>query len=1205
MAVNAGTAYVEVVGDFSKLNAQIASQTGLLSSKFGKMGKAGALGFAAIAAGGVAAGKALYDLGKDFDDAYDTIRQTTGKTGRELDRLKKDFRNVVGNVPASFEDAATAVAQFNQRLGVSGKPLDRLSKQILELSRMTGTDLDNNIRQVARAFKDWEVPIRDQSRVLDGFFRLSQKTGVAVGDLAESIVRFGAPLRNFGFTLDQASAMFAEFEQSGVNMTTLLSGLRLATGNLAKPTADLTKRLHELGLAGKEPQQQFLGVVDAIEKTRSRQEALSIAIDVFGKRAANDLVEAVKQGRFNLDDLIATMDHGKGTILGTAAGTRDFGENMKILGNRVKLFLEGPATALYKFFGDLSRVLVRLSKGNFRDLQKALGLTRKDMKALGEAARVVGKVLGVAFQAGAEVAKKAIKSIVDTFRAGAKIIAGVVRIVSAVLRGDFGDAWRAVKDIFRTGIRLFILEPLRVLKTSITVPLKFIGKAMSAIFGSAWDRVERIFESGANAVISVVNKIIDAINVIPGVPDIPHVGEIGGGGGRTHRTRTELGQRVPQGRYSGGPITKPTAIVGEEAPRHHEWVIATNPAYRQNNLAYWAQAGRDLGVPGFFGGGLVGTGIDIATKPFTAPVDIAKTLVGKGASFFISRLPTPHLPEWLSGLGAYLINKVSEWIKSGFASGELGAKGPKGTKGPKGVGTYAGLPMANWVIESLKYAAGKGIAPRPTSGYRSHAYNVSQGRNYYSEHEGTQYPHGAVDFGGYNTGLAAKMSVVGATRDFKYPLLAPIGFHDDGHASGTGHRKGGILFRKGRPPLRFRKGGRSPFSLPLSGPGLKGWRSLGMFDSTSYGPPWNAMQGTGVTSQGTDLRPAKHAYIVAIDPSVVSYGSKLKVHPNPFHEPQAIFLADDTGGAITGKRIDIYNWKGRGAQYGWGRKPVHVWKAMSAAALSPNGEGGGGKKPKKPSSLTAEWGRLPALVSEWVVNPGLPRTVPIPPSASKLPGGIRALLRGGGLSYELLMKIAGLAISSASHTPRSDDDAFARRFQLDLEKARLRQVRGKLSVVTDLLRGNIPRSQRLTLTKARNTLIGLLISLRNDIGAGMGRQSGEQIETLRLLLQQANLRTAVSEAQFRTLMPFAGSFRGGGIVPGPAGQPQVAVMHGREGVFTPDQMEALGQRGQVFVYLNVEKGAGVDPEKISVEVERTTRRMARKAGRPLPSRGGR
>lgn len=58
-------------------------------------------------------------------------------------------------------------------------------------------------------------------------------------------------------------------------------------------------------------------------------------------------------------------------------------------------------------------------------------------------------------------------------------------------------------------------------------------------------------------------------------------------------------------RYTGGLVTRPGYFAGEEAPRHPEVIIATNPAYRQANLGYWARAGAMLGVPGFASGGLV------------------------------------------------------------------------------------------------------------------------------------------------------------------------------------------------------------------------------------------------------------------------------------------------------------------------------------------------------------------------------------------------------------------------------------------------------------------------------------------------------------------------------------------------------------------------------------------------------------------------
>jgi TP901 family phage tail tape measure protein len=115
--------------------------------------------------------------------------------------------------------------------------------------------------------------------------------------------------------------------------------------------------------------------------------------------------------------------------------------------------------------------------------------------------------------------------------------------------------------------------------------------------------------------------------------------------------------------------------------------------------------------------------------------------------------------------------------------------------GPAGTSSYKGVLMAIWVKEALEYAASQGVSAQPTSGYRSHAENVAHGRNYFSEHEKTQYPGGAVDFGGYvdPAAKAVKDAVVAATRGFKYPLLAPVGFRDDGHASGTGHQLGGLL----------------------------------------------------------------------------------------------------------------------------------------------------------------------------------------------------------------------------------------------------------------------------------------------------------------------------------------------------------------------------------------------------------------------------
>jgi len=188
-------------------------------------------------------------------------------------------------------------------------------------------------------------------------------------------------------------------------------------------------------------------------------------------------------------------------------------------------------------------------------------------------------------------------------------------------------------------------------------------------------------------------------------------------------------------------------------------------------------------------------GIFVGNKNLMGTLSAANAAVPRFQSGGMPKVGLTGTQGSMFNLGQGAIDKVQDAATKAIQKAKPKG-GPGGASyGPDGIGTYAGLPMANWVIQALEFAAKKGVAPTPTSGYRSHAENVAKGRYYTSEHEGTQYPHGAVDFGGYTTGLEAKMSVVNATKSFKYPLLAPIGFRDDGHASGTGHMKGGPVVR--------------------------------------------------------------------------------------------------------------------------------------------------------------------------------------------------------------------------------------------------------------------------------------------------------------------------------------------------------------------------------------------------------------------------
>jgi 3D (Asp-Asp-Asp) domain-containing protein len=95
----------------------------------------------------------------------------------------------------------------------------------------------------------------------------------------------------------------------------------------------------------------------------------------------------------------------------------------------------------------------------------------------------------------------------------------------------------------------------------------------------------------------------------------------------------------------------------------------------------------------------------------------------------------------------------------------------------------------------------------------------------------------------------------------------------------------------------------------------------GEYLSTAYGPPWGGIQGQGIATSG-GLRIGGRSprwYMIAVDPRLISHGTLVYLWPNPFAW-KGPFLAADTGGAIQGRRIDFYDWRGRLAQYRWGHR---------------------------------------------------------------------------------------------------------------------------------------------------------------------------------------------------------------------------------------------------------------------------------------------
>lgn len=288
----------------------------------------------------LAAGGALAVLDQKFDEATATIRAGTGATGEALEELNDSFKEVYSKVPQGMDEVSSALADLNTRTGLTGKELEGLTQTMLTLSRICGDDVNSLIASSTRLFGDWGIEMKDATDTMDYLWNVSQSTGIGVDTLAQKMVQFGAPLRQMGFDFETSAALMGKWEKEGVNAELVLSSMRIALGKFANEgIADTNGALMEL--------------IDRIQLAGSTGEANALAMDWFGAKAGPDMAAAIREGRFELDDLLTTLNASGETIEAAGKETMTFKDNMALLKNELAVALEPLADMVGTLLVDL------------------------------------------------------------------------------------------------------------------------------------------------------------------------------------------------------------------------------------------------------------------------------------------------------------------------------------------------------------------------------------------------------------------------------------------------------------------------------------------------------------------------------------------------------------------------------------------------------------------------------------------------------------------------------------------------------------------------------------------------------------------------------------------------------------------------------------------------------------------------------------
>lgn len=563
-----------------------------------------AVGGIAVATGKavVEAGKYLKDLGSQFDGAADAIRIGTGATGDALDGLLDDFDEVYKSVPTTMEDASKAIADYNTRLGLTGPQLQEISKQALQVSDMLGDDLGGVIEESSQAFQQWNIDADNMGGAMDYIFKVSQSTGMGFTDLMSNMQKFGPQLQEMGYSFETASALMGQLDKAGVNTEEVLSAMKKSVGALAKE-----------GISASDGLAMYY---EQIKNAGTAAEAASIASEIFGTKAGSTMAAAIRDGTLAVGDLTESLLENGETIAGAAEDTYDFAERLQIMKQGLEVALKPMANTVFDGLNKFMPVLQKLMEQIVPVISDAVEAAAPFVEEfLMGAADALEDVLPLISQLAADLLPiltqlmstllPPLLSLVQTLLPPLMQIVGAIlppiasllstilpmitQIVSAVLPvlvQIISALLPVITPLLEVALQIVndvimpLLPPLMQIVQALLPPLVSLLNLIMPILSPLLALLQPI-ASVLGTIADVIAKIVSfgsgVISKIAGL-----FGGGGGGGGVSG--------------FATGGFTSGPSIAGEDPRYPTEAVISFNPAYRSENLEYWAKAGQMLGA---------------------------------------------------------------------------------------------------------------------------------------------------------------------------------------------------------------------------------------------------------------------------------------------------------------------------------------------------------------------------------------------------------------------------------------------------------------------------------------------------------------------------------------------------------------------------------------------------------------------------------
>ena len=583
----------------------------------------GAIGGIAVATGKAIAdaGSYLANLGSEYNTAINQISAATGATGGELDTLGESVKNIYAqNLGEDFADVADGLAATQRASDLTGDALEQATAAGFNLRDVFGHDVSESARAASALMKNFGVDAEEAY----GLIAVGAQNGADKnGDLLDTLNEYSPQFAALGLSADQFVGTLVEGADAGLFSIDKVGDAVKEFNIRAKDGSDTSREAFEsLGLnadqmfasfaaGGDTAEAAFFDTVEALNSMDDPLKRNQIGVALFGTQF-EDLEAGVLPVLANIET--AAYDGAAALQQINDVKYNDLGSAFEAIKRSAEVALLPMASMIANTLTALAPILTdtfeAIAPVITETLNACMPFVQEFLVGMGDVLKSVLPMIANLASSLLPILTQLISTLLPPLLDLAQqLLPPLIQIVQAILppiASILATILPMLTQIISTVLPILtnlIATLLPVITPLLEIALQLVNDVVMPLLPPIMQLVEALLPPIVSILNAIIPMLTPLLNVLKPIADVlativgwiaKVVGWVADGFGWIVDLFTGGGE-APEG-YATGGFTSGPSIAGEDPRYPTEAVISFNPAYRSQNLVYWAQAGRMLGA---------------------------------------------------------------------------------------------------------------------------------------------------------------------------------------------------------------------------------------------------------------------------------------------------------------------------------------------------------------------------------------------------------------------------------------------------------------------------------------------------------------------------------------------------------------------------------------------------------------------------------